>query len=329
MILNDGERELLRWAVDLDTDGGDVERLTAALMGDGQTTTSARHQRSTLNNDGSPLQVCVTALESRRVVRLIIDPCSGVDASARFSGLAGALTRVLPAVGASSLRPAVDQVLEAMLPQSRDDSALDAGLCWLAAGLGGAAVYVNTNWGRAQDRWDDASQWLRSVLPRDDIARRVLDALRRHSVLVSVGLEGRTPRDARPKCYWRLIRPISIGAMGHPMFESAVFAEFFHLLGADERLPLSGLVWSTGFSVTDGAARDVKVDVCGHCLTRSPDAWSHIVERCCYENHAAALPLADGLARRRGEVAFLGLGVTTGGGERRVNVYLKAPTPCS
>jgi hypothetical protein len=194
---------------------------------------------------------------------------------------------------------------------------------WLAADLeAGMALYANTRWGNAAERWDAAREWLALVLPDSRAIRMFIGAVREHGTLVSLALEGRTPADARAKVYWRLRGPTSLRQMGVPLLTHRAFEEFLTLIPTEEEIPLSGIVLSAGFSVSDGALSDAKIDICAHCVVRSGETWIQFLGDCCRIGGLRPLDLGEGLRRRDCEVALVGLGLNSRS-ERRLNVYLK------
>jgi hypothetical protein len=67
------------------------------------------------------------------------------------------------------------------------------------------------------------------------------------------------------------------------------------------------------------------VDICGHCVPRSPAAWQTWCDQVAGLTGARPFDLANLLTERPLEVAFVGLGRKLAG-ETRFNVYLKAKT---
>jgi hypothetical protein len=90
----------------------------------------------------------------------------------------------------------------------------------------------------------------------------------------------------------------------------------------ESALPPSGLVLSAGFSVADGTLADVKIDLCAHCLPRSPRAWLRLLEECRHDFDLAPIGVGNGLLDGCCEVAFVGFGLD-GMAARRLNLYLK------
>jgi hypothetical protein len=323
--MTSGELALLKWTAELSGVAHKVDRLGSALLC--QTDRDRPHQgRSTLNNDGSPLQVCVTYDASRCRIRVVGDPGANVsNANRRFAMARRALADILTVSDAVPLTSICDGCLNRLLPVDKGRDDLQAGAMWLAAGVdGGAALYVNTRWGQASERWDDALAWLGDILPCSRNSEPIIRTLRRRAWLVSAGVEGRSAADARAKIYWRLQHPIALADLGVPLLTHEAIGEFLGLFGEEQPIALSGLVFSAGFSLRDGAICDTKVDVCGHCVPRSPGRWLEMLGEYCQRQRLQPLHIG-GAAGHPWEIAFVGFGVTAEE-RRRLNVYLKART---
>jgi hypothetical protein len=164
--------------------------------------------------------------------------------------------------------------------------------------------------------------WLDEVLPTSSVAHEILDRLASRSVLVSVGVEGATPGNARAKLYWRLDGNAALHDLGLPLFDSAAISEFLSEVIEDRRIPRAGIVGSIGFGVASGSVNDVKLDVCCHCVRRDPTDWVQVIERCIARHELARLPIECPKFFETTELAFIGFGLDT---ERtpRLNIYLK------
>lgn len=285
--------------------------------------------RSTLNNDGTPLQVCLSGSSVRRTVRLLGDPTglmdeeSYADGNRRFERARKAARDLLDATQCAALGPLCSQILDLLLPATADEMARLAGPLWLAAGLRcpGAAVYVNARHGTIDDQWTRVAECLRATLPGES-ALRSIDALRRAGQPASVGLEGTGLEDARIKVYWRLRRAASLTDLGSALLVDPALMNFLDWILRRPSIPASGLVFALGFGVVDGQVRDAKVDVCGHCLQLSVLEWREAIDEITVAHGLAEL--GSGLVPRSGavDVAFLGYGVDAHG-QRRLNLYLK------
>ncbi len=298
--------------------GAVARELLAPLGGDGS-------GRSSLNNDGTPIQVCISVGEVGRGIRLIADPASAVGASEeRFALGRAALSTLLDAKG-PLLRVLCERTLTVTLPgEAAGRAALSAGCLWLATNLGGPglALYTTAGWGDDQERWDRALAWLEVVLPEAGPARALIGGLRRVAKPVAHAIEGDDPARARAKLYFRLRAPVPLAQMGIGVLLDPRVGELVAELYADRSIRAEGLVFSLGFAIADGAFTDAKLDVCGHCVPRPPEAWSALLDRWTRRRAAPGFGAGATLLSGHAEVAFLGVGVRSDG-ELRTNLYLK------
>lgn len=284
--------------------------------------------RSSLNNDGTPLQICVSVGGARRTCRLIADPAATVgDADARFARGEAALGALLDARG-PALRGLCEHILAATLPPPGERAALPSGLLWLAADLAGPglAVYTTARWGDEAGRWTRALAWLDEVLPDSRAARGRLEPLRTLARPVAHAIEGADPARARAKLYFRTVAPEPMVRLGLDLLHDAWVVEFLELLIGDAAIRAETIVYSLGFTIGDGALCDIKLDVCAHCTPRSPPAWTALLGEWTERSGAAAFGVDRALLSGAAEVAFVGAGVRSDG-ELRTNLYLKPPSP--
>jgi hypothetical protein len=280
--------------------------------------------RSFLNNDGSPLQICVSVVSQSSVVRLIGDPgADSEDPVKRLHIGREAVSRMLQQSGAEMMRPLCETTIHTVLPTSDEDiSALRHGSLWIGVGLNrpGFALYTNPAWGSVSQQWDRADRWLGKLLEYPDHARATLRQIYSVGQLASLAIEGTCPADARLKVYWRLRKVQPIREVGIALLEDPAFGRFLGRAIGDAETPSSGLVFSTGFSVSTGAIEDAKVDLCAHCIRRSPQEWLRIVRDC--GDSAVRADIDEEFLGRHCELALLGLGLDRHGNQR-LNSYLK------
>jgi hypothetical protein len=286
--------------------------------------------RSTLNNDGSPLQISVSlaGLGAPPQVRLIADPAAAGEAGdERIRLVEDALGRLLATHG-PEMGPLCRSVLNWMLPADvAARAALPSGGAWLAADLGGQglALYATAKWGDPDTRWVRARAWLRNISPRGSVLAAELSALPRRTTLLSAGVEGSNPSNARAKLYWRLDGSAPLSGLGVPLLGEPAFADFLRLAMADLRVPLSAIVGSVSVSLASGEIADAKLDLCCHCVRRPWREWTGILDDCSTRLGLADFPFAD-LNPAKADLAFVGFGLTAAMAPR-LNVYLKPPEP--
>jgi hypothetical protein len=286
--------------------------------------------RSTLNNDGSPLQLSIGLGKAgaRPAVRLIADPAAaGIDSGQRFQFVETALFDLLNSHG-RDMRFLCHSVVEQILPVDADTrAALNNGGAWLAADLSGKglALYATTRWGQAAHRWARARAWLDATLPAHTAGREALRRLSTRTALVSAGVEGTSSANARAKLYWRLNGRASLSELGLPLLRRSELTDFLTYAIEDRRISPAAIVGSTSFRLADGAVSDVKLDICCHCVQRPWRDWMQILRRCSARFGLADFPLADHVSEKDAELAFIGLGIDADFNVR-LNVYLKATT---
>lgn len=278
-------------------------------------------RRSRLNNDGSSLQVCASLGRGGTGVRLLGDPAVELAGAPRFEAACAALRAAGERGGAGALATLAETAARRFV--DAETMALDSGAAWLACGLGtpGVALYLTARRADPDRAWDRVAEWFDGLLPDAGAARSLVDVLRAHAVPASVGIEGISLGSARAKLYWRLRSALPLAELDVEDDARAAFAEFLRRMVDGGAIPRAGLVFSAGFSLADGRRADVKVDVCAHCTPRTPGEWAARIGALAAAFGTAAPPM-DAVARRRAEVAFVGLGMS-GAGEARLNVYLK------
>jgi hypothetical protein len=302
----------------------EAARLVLAPLND----ETLRPSRSTLNNDGSPLQVCISCSRVSRGVRLLGDPSGAIserdyaDPCNRFQHARRALCDLLAATNCGLLAPFCKRILDGMLPTDWSEAAKMSGPLWLGVGLNrpGVAVYVNARHGTPGEQWTRIEECLQTAANVEK-ENQLLSAIRPHSFPAGLGIEGTCPSDARAKVYWRLREPVALRELRCPLFLNPTLAEFLSV-AVGQSIPLSGLVFGAGFGIAGKRLRDVKIDVCAHCVRRPVDEWLNIIE--CITRKAGLAPMDVEPALRSGAVAvaILGLGVDESG-DVRLNLYLK------
>lgn len=281
---------------------------------------------SCLNNDGAPLQLCLTSGRNGVALRAIGDPgaaCSSTEEGYRSS--IQTLLRVIESNDAGELTPLAMETIAFLIPRTcHERSAYRQGFVWIAASPDqpGIAFYLEMAPLDRDKGWLAVERWLDHVLPSSDAARRILKTLSRHCVIASAGLEGSTVENTRAKIYFRLLEPIELDALGVEMFSSKEMKDFVSIAMGSYEVDLKGLLMSVGFSLFTGALADAKIDLCGHCLTHAPDEWSSIVRRITRQFSLASLDTSRVLDSGEYQVAFIGLRLTTDH-RPRLNLYVK------
>ncbi|MGH1386568.1 prenyltransferase/squalene oxidase repeat-containing protein [Kordia sp.] len=294
-----------------------------------------KHQRiggvSELNNDGSPLQVCLSSNSKKVKIRLIADPVSEIfDPKERIEASKEVLTEILTQTKTSSLAAYCEYLFDEVLTYKTVFSINDfyRGACWIGASPDqpGVALYLDTRPLGREGGWDMARKWLTKVLPNTSESEKVLEALEKYAVTASIGLEALNPETGRAKIYWRLKQATLLSNLGASPLNSPQIIKFLSKVIGNAEMKLSGTVFSIGFDLKTGNLEDAKVDLCGHCIRKSNADWIDVINSLTNENELQKIGIETALNSNENEVAFLGMGVTTTN-ETRINVYLKPKWP--
>lgn len=285
---------------------------------------------SCLNNDGVPLQLCITSDIQKTALRLIGDPGANLPGlEARYDCARDTLLRCLESSGSKDLIRLACITFDRIIPSSEEERSLYGnGFAWIAVSpdRAGIAFYLDAEpLGQARG-WAAASKWLDEILPSNKSANEVIAKLRDLCIIASMGLEGSTPEDARAKIYFRLVKRIPLSQLGLDLLISEEIVHFLHIAMCKVDLDLKGLVLSVGFSAKSGDLIDVKIDLCGHCLAYEKSKWLDIIERLIKRFELAPIPISSALDNSDCEIAFIGLGLDKGH-RPRLNVYLRAADP--
>ena len=283
---------------------------------------------SRLNNDGSPLQFCVTVTQDGESLRMIGDPKSDIsDINVRHTCALVALSDTLAVKADASLENVVKETLANHLPVDlAAHPGLQAGTLWLGVALGptgGIALYLNGQWGTPQQQWERVRRWLSQRLPDDTAREKIFSHLSECAIVTSVGLEGVSDQHLRYKLYFRLTDRVSFGELGIDLLQAEPLAYFLDSTMTHHELPNSGLVFCLGFSPKTGAISDAKIDLCGHCLAPIVTNWPLLLETLAEQLELPLSSTFQAAARHHlTEIAFLGCGVKHDG-SLRLNLYLK------
>ena len=278
-----------------------------------------------LNPDGLPMEAAVTATFTRLAFRLVADPAAiFVSPALRLALARTALAEVLDLAGATAMRRLFDAAIRHTLPE--DEEALSAyrdGPMCIAAAVGGrgAAIYLDARTA-GDDGWQRAAAFAEEVLPRTDDALGLLNTLRSHCELASVGAEGSDEANAVVKFYFRLRAPMPLDVLGIDLLRHPSIPEFSSALTGGRSVPPSGLLISFGIGLSDGALRDVKINYCGHCLAYDPDTWYERLSRQTDALRLVAIPVRELLRGPSLDVSFVTCGLSVDG-RSRINLYVR------
>jgi hypothetical protein len=285
---------------------------------------------SGLNNDGSPLQLCISSTATGKSVRLIADPAWFIGESAQRLRLSRrALNDAMIKFNAERLIPIATDLIDRVTQQ---DSSLSVdrfqrGMMWVGAGLNdnGIAVYLDIQPHGPKVAWSIVEQWMVSVLPESQECRAVFARLREFAEPASVGFEGSAPESSRLKIYWRLSKAINLSDIGIDALSDPIVAQFLSVVVSGNTMNLSGAVFCIGFNTSTGSIKDAKVDLCAHCLPYDNAQWVSIITQLCQRFELQPYNVSAELLALKCEVGFIGLGVNNSREDTgaRLNLYLR------
>lgn len=288
---------------------------------------------SCLNNDGVPLQLCLSSGPNGTSLRLIGDPGAHLaEPEARFRSAQDALRNSLVASGSIALAELAMSTFFRLIPDEKAErSQYKNGFMWHAVSPDqpGLAFYIETAPMSQIEGWSAALDWLGDILPSAQSAEAMITPLREHCVVASMGLEGSEPQNARAKIYFRLKEKMSLNKLGIDLLNSGEFDRYLRLAMGDFEVDRYGLVLCIGFSIATGEFTDVKIDLCGHCLKYEREQWIRLIDQLVAEFGLACPTHSDVLRDGSCRVAFIGFGLDVDR-RPRLNVYLmdaKARTP--
>ncbi|MCS7314767.1 MAG: hypothetical protein RMI94_01645 [Bryobacterales bacterium] len=277
---------------------------------------------SALNSDGTPVEIAVSVSWEGRRVRVVMDPAHWeVDPVRRSRRAREACERL-----ADSLPPALrHHLLGGVRMAWPDDAALAGwlpwGCLWVGAepGRPGIAAYLSARWGPPAERWPRVFDWVQrqGIMPAEPLA-----AAARYGEPASVSLAA--GRELKVRVYYRLCRPLRLADLGLPALDETAMAGFLAAVIGERPIRCAGLLLSVSAVAGAGAFGGCKVDVCAHCVSRSPVEWAVLIERLAAEFGLPPPGLVPVLLGGQAEMAFIGLGFPEAGA-RQLNCYLKAP----
>lgn len=303
-----------------------ITALGNAMLAD--STPDSQRASASLNPEGIPIELAITASPERLKFRLVVDPAATEgDVPRRYRRARAALDQVLMLTGTESLTAAFAGQLDAMLPgEGACLAAYHSGPFCMAAAVGepGIATYIDARTHEAA-AFERAQAWIKAWMPQGNEALTDLLRMRPVAQLAAVGLEGANRYHLLGKLYWRLLSPVLLSSLGVKAFAHPDFARFLRLAMRDRHLPSSGLMLSAGYHMQDGRLYDAKVNLCGHCLDWGRANWPVVVADCTQAFALAAIPVPEAFSRPHMDVSFLTFGRTRDS-ERRVNCYVRPTT---
>jgi hypothetical protein len=321
------ERNLLNVVKQISKQNNSKINLTARLLLGEEEHKTHPIYNSKLNNDGSPLQLCITSTNKVQSLKILCDPRSDItNLNLRHGYALHVLRELMKTPPYSSLKDVVDCTLECNLPHDITKyPSLEGGTLWLGVPIGteGLAVYLNGRWGTPAQQWERVNRWLDKLIPIHESRIKALSKLSKFAVIASVGLEGIDENRLRYKIYFRLTDAYNLNRLDIDLLSSESLLTFLELALSDHEIPSAGMVFCIGLCALTGEIVDAKIDLCGHCLAPIVDNWLNLLETL---TSRINIPLNNTLKlaafEQFAEIAFLGCGVKTDGSVR-LNLYLK------
>jgi hypothetical protein len=326
-----GRLELLFRAASMISGAGEdeVAGLTDTLLALPEEGYGRRGGRTGLNSDGSPIQFSISMTEKGAFSRLLSDPAFVlINPYERYLHSLFSLRKLIKLTSSEELEELCDITLASNLPASKEklsDNYPD-GVMWLGAGLGvpGIALYIDGRRGTEEEAWKRIYEWLITIMPASGESILAVNALKKYSQIMCIGIEGSSLENARAKIYWRLKRPLSLNDMELEILKDNAFSEFLTQLAGDKKILLNGLVFSLGIHIGSGKIYDAKIDVCAcrRCLNYKPREW---LDKLHIAAAAYGIPVPDIekiLLENMCAVSYFGIGNDIKG-NTRLNLYLK------
>ncbi|RYD96629.1 MAG: hypothetical protein EOP50_06450 [Sphingobacteriales bacterium] len=281
---------------------------------------------SCLNNDGAPLQLCLTSSTKGVALRVIGDPGAQHGCpEMRYDSSLHTLRHFVEASGSGALKDVAEKTIAALLPPTPTGrAAYKQGFAWIGVSpeQPGIAFYLEmAPLGRSKG-WDAVKNWLTAILPQTGNAMAIVQQLQKHCIVASAGLEGSTPENTRAKIYFRISDQTAIADLGIDLLASDAMQEFLSIATAQYEVDGQGLVMSVGFNLQTGALVDAKADLCGHCLRYTTSEWNAVIGKVTNQFSLTSIDTNPILGSGEYAVAFIGFGLTTDG-KPRLNVYVK------
>jgi hypothetical protein len=284
---------------------------------------------SRLNNDGSPLQVCISAGQAAISVYLIADPGSDApDVTTHHARGLACIDRVTSGESYRAARHAIARGIAMNLPG--DPAAADGltlGTIWLGLPIQGpgVTVYLNAAWGATAAQWERVSAWLKAEGVPAVLSQTTIDRLRTIARPAAVGLDFVPGRPLRLKVYFRLAKSAKLSTFGDPAWTSEAVCAFLQETIRGQRISPSGLTFCAEFLPEATDLAGVKVDVCAHCLGYDTRDWGRILSGTARALGTRPFQIASWNSGRDTEIAVVGVGRRFEGAIR-CNLYLKECT---
>ncbi len=279
--------------------------------------------QSTLNNNNSPLQICVGCKKEKEDIRFIVDPLAYMPLSTNrlnYSKKILASHFTYNSTESSFQKLIWDAILYWTSSEKKTIESMRSGYFWMGTDIAQqvTAIYISTRKYKSYQQWIVLSRWL-YTLNIDSF--NVVNALRLHANLASVAIEGNSFENGRIKLYWRLGDNFLLDQQPHPWFTRTSIVHFIQFCILNSGVSKNGLLLSISWRLNSRMIDQVKIDLCGHCLSRSENDWNvlfnKLSNRFCFSP-----PVTKPYFQVGAKVAFVSLASDKNNNDR-FNIYWK------
>ena len=176
-------RRLISLAEQLAGDPGRMADCCYQLIGADSSVKGFFPGASCLNNDGTPLQLCLTSGHKGIALRAIGDPGAFYTSTEeRYNSSIQTLFSVIESNDAQELSPLAKETIALLIPQAYEErNAYKQGFVWIAASPDqpGIAFYLEMACLGLENAWRAVERWFAHVLPSPDAAGRIVKTLSR------------------------------------------------------------------------------------------------------------------------------------------------------
>lgn len=257
-------------------------------------------RRSTLNADGTPVQLALTLGAAGVRLQFLSDVgAPELSSSQRLAVGRAGLRELAELIGAQGALARIEQLVERMAPSRNPDLLAEpAGAFWIGARFAPGRdpklkIYINAKWGEDGDRWArlaDCAEQLDAGHAWRAVQELVVEELHPLGVALGAGADGAIAGRIYLSGYgrdWGYLEALG-AACGGGAFAQRLRRCGRTLLGEDYGYPTRSVVCSLG--LRGGRLADIKVELCGHCAFGSDlQARARCLQWLRDDEHAAAV----------------------------------------
>jgi hypothetical protein len=232
-----------------------------------------------INHDGTPIQYAVTLGSSQHTLQFLSTAGSpGITGAERMKKNRECMATIARRLHADEMLASANHLLATLAPKSDIDLLADSGgAYWVGAAFSASQesrlrIYINTRWGKEQDRWTRLSQFAnyfnKSIKWRDILSMLASEL---QPLGMAITLNGKQPPSGRIylSAYGKSMpfyEDLALKYGGQP-FMQQMSTLAVCMLGDDYAYPTQTAVCSFGFG--ENQQLDFKFELCAHCLFSS------------------------------------------------------------